>query len=654
MKAISLITLLSIGLVAGGSSCTKDRLLLKEDYQRVGKISMLSSGEQVPGGTTGDTGWVSFSSGGNTVTYTTVRAADGNVWLQQNLGSSRVANTLTDTLSYGGLFQWGRWTDGHEARNPERLFNGLPYTNPDKIPNAANNPFYYAPQPGWWGTGTATDRWLAPTSEANDVTTTNGCDPCREMGRNWRLPTDSEWVQLVQAESITNATTAFGSTLKLPAAGHRNAFTGQLLRVGTRSYFWSSNPSATAGRGMATLFFESSTLLTNSSYRGIGYSVRCIRDTSSNLPVPGTVIAHVPAALGYYVGSPSIAILPNGDLVASNDFFGGAGARPRGQAMSRIYRSTNAGVSWDSLADLDGQYSSTLFVHGGGLYIMGLSKGHGDIVIRKSLDGGETWTTPSGYSSGMLRKSRMYTLDSGYQAAPTPVTVYNGRIWRVMEDWGGPKTTFAERFRTFMLSAPVSADLLDSASWEMSNPMAYDSTYLGGYFEGWLEGNAVIGPGGQMLDVARVHTFSKSNERAALIKVSGDGLTATFNPSLDFVNMPGGSKKFTIRFDSTSNKYWTLSNYVPSEFTGITSVDRVRNTLALCSSSDLRTWQVVSVVIQHPDIYYHGYQYVDWQFDGNDIIAVSRTSHDDGMGGAESYHDSNYMTFHRIAGFRSL
>ena len=43
---------------------------------------------------------------------------------------------------------------------------------------------------------------------------------------------------------------------------------------------------------------------------------------ASSETVPGGVIDHVPAVTGTYVGSPSIAILPDGTSVASHDFFG--------------------------------------------------------------------------------------------------------------------------------------------------------------------------------------------------------------------------------------------------------------------------------------------------------------------------------------------
>jgi hypothetical protein len=83
-------------------------------------------------------------------------------------------------------------------------------------------------------------------------------------------------------------------------------------------------------------------------------------------------------------------------------------------------------------------------------------------------------------------------------------------------------------------------------------------------------------------------------------------------------------------------------------------VERTRNTLALVASADLHRWTIRSVVLHHPDVNFHAFQYVDFQFDGNDMIALSRTAYDDGLGGAHSQHDSNLITFHRFKGFRDL
>ncbi len=44
---------------------------------------------------------------------------------------------------------------------------------------------------------------------------------------------------------------------------------------------------------------------------------------------------------------------------------------------------------------------------------------------------------------------------------------------------------------------------------------------------------------------------------------------------------------------------------------------------------------------------YTGFQYVDWLFDGDDLIFVSRTAYN----GAHNYHDANHLTFHRVKNF---
>ena len=48
---------------------------------------------------------------------------------------------------------------------------------------------------------------------------------------------------------------------------------------------------------------------------------------------------------------------------------------------------------------------------------------------------------------------------------------------------------------------------------------------------------------------------------------------------------------------------------------------------------------------------YHGVQYVDWLFEGNDIVAVIRTAWEDEEGQAHNQHDSNYILFRRVENF---
>lgn len=360
--------------------------------------------------------------------------------------------------------------------------------------------------------------------------------------------------------------------------------------------------------------------------------------------VPGVVIDHSPAASRSYIGSPSITVLPSGAYVASHDFFGPGSGNNR----TAVFQSADRGQSWRKLTELEGQWWSTLFVHGDALYILGTTTEYGNPVLRRSLDGGQTWTTPADGTTGLLRE------DGQYHCAPMPVLEHNGRLWRGMER-RDPPLGWGRTFCAGMLSAPAGADLLDAASWTWTNFLPGNAEWLNGTFGGWLEGNAVVSPDGQVLNILRVDTVN-CPEKAALVRISNDGRTASFDPQAGFVDFPGGAKKFTIRLDGTSKLYWSLATLVPERHQRHVPGRRpgsIRNTLALTCSPDLKNWAVRCVLLYHPDVAAHGFQYVDWLIDGDDLIFVCRTAYDDGLGGAHNNHDANFLTFHRVPNFRA-
>jgi len=231
-----------------------------------------------------------------------------------------------------------------------------------------------------------------------------------------------------------------------------------------------------------------------------------------------------------------------------------------------------------------------------------------------------------------------------HHCAPVPVLRHGGRLWRAFELQTG---SWPSGFVPFVLSAPEDVDLLQAASWTATNGVRW-----GGWepYEGWLEGNIVADPEGTLVNILRLHD-RRNGGKAALMLLSRDGDSLTFDPSTGFLDFPGGCKKFTVRYDSVSQRYWSLTNWVHPDDRG-GDVERTRNTLALTCSPDLRQWSLRSLVLRSPDVRATGFQYVDWLIDGEDLIAVSRTASDDGLGGAHNAHDANFLTFHRIRGFR--
>ena len=359
--------------------------------------------------------------------------------------------------------------------------------------------------------------------------------------------------------------------------------------------------------------------------------------------VPGVVIDHSPASSGLYIGSPSLAVLTNGDYLASHDFFG-----PRSgefeSARTVVFRSVDRGRTWAQASEIQGAFWSTLFVHRGAVYLLGTDRHHGNAIIRRSLDSGSTWSSPANSSTGLLRS------DGQYHCAPVPVLEHDGRLWRGMER-RDPPVGWGVNYRAGMLSVPVDADLLQASNWTFCEFLSSSRSWNRGDMGGWLEGNAVVTPAGELVDILRVETKSP-NEIAAIVRISPDGKRASFDAAAGFVSFPGGAKKFTIRFDAQSRRYWSLVNVVLNRHRAEKPAG-IRNALALVCSSDLYQWEQRCVLLSHPDTKKHGFQYVDWLFDGDDLIAAGRTAFDDLEGGAHNFHDANFLTFHRIANFRT-
>jgi len=357
-----------------------------------------------------------------------------------------------------------------------------------------------------------------------------------------------------------------------------------------------------------------------------------------------------------YLGSPSIIRLDNGDLLATHDYFG-PGCPKNHEAeehLTSVYRSADDGKTWTNVTHIAGAFWSNLFEHGGCIYLLGTSQQYGSIVIRRSEDDGNTWTHPRDRKSGLLFEGGPYREPPNYHCAPVPILKKGGRIYRAFEDcdpciWG-------KGFRSLVISAAEDADLLDASNWRMSNKLRYDPAWTPKEWgdppcPGWLEGNVVETPTGEMWNILRFNS-APAVDKAAVVTVRDEGAKISFDPATGFIEFPGGMTKFTIRRDPHTNLYLTLSN-------NNTRPDKPnqRNVLSLHASEDLVHWRHKKTLLEDDSdlseddsIRLTGFQYVDWQFDGEDIIYIVRTAY----GGAHNFHDANRITFHKIENYRSL
>jgi hypothetical protein len=228
-----------------------------------------------PGPTVGSTGIINFTYKGQPVAYKTVRAADGKIWLQQNLGSPQVAFGSLDKASIGDYFQWGRWDDGHQRPNSPTITGGPSLLNPSHIPSGNMN-FIKGTTTNtkWWGVGgLATDTWSGTVATA-----TNGKDPCTALGAGWRLPTAAEWENIALLEDLFGTLNAYQSRLKLPASGYRLSYDGMVFQNGDNGQYWTSNAAANSyGR---VFFYDDNSYdaATRLSPRAEGYTCLCVKN----------------------------------------------------------------------------------------------------------------------------------------------------------------------------------------------------------------------------------------------------------------------------------------------------------------------------------------------------------------------------------------
>ncbi len=106
-----------------------------------------------------------------------------------------------------------------------------------------------------------------------------------------------------------------------------------------------------------------------------------------------------PASSHAFVGSPSLVVLPNGDYLASHADFGPATTG----RTTQVFRSRNGGVAWEPVAGSPVQPMTwaTIFQIRGTVYLMGVAKDtYGDVVISRSTDKGDTWSSPKTLLSG--------------------------------------------------------------------------------------------------------------------------------------------------------------------------------------------------------------------------------------------------------------
>ena len=214
--------------------------------------------------------------------YGTVTSPYTNkVWMDRNLGATKVATGVNDTEAYGDLYQWGRAKDGGQLRTAPAAATPLSsYTSTST--NYITNPSNLTHDKSW----TSDPNWNTKTGSIWNQQPWNDSDggvsnPCPS---GFRVPSTSEWTAelngMIGAGLVTNsnsatniATGSYASFLKIPQAGVMEG--GSTTLISAKTVFWTTDRLDTYS-AKDIRFFPGNGAYQNANHYRMRYSVRCI------------------------------------------------------------------------------------------------------------------------------------------------------------------------------------------------------------------------------------------------------------------------------------------------------------------------------------------------------------------------------------------
>lgn len=336
--------------------------------------------------------------------------------------------------------------------------------------------------------------------------------------------------------------------------------------------------------------------------------------------------------------TPCILRLEDGMLLASHDVYWGDG----GQNLTLVFASHDNGITWHYRSLVFPCFWGKMFQHKGKLYMLGMSTEYGALQVFCSEDAGMTWSEPC----EIMKAGDKF--QGGPHKSAMPVVSCAGRLWTAIDygSWtiGGHASG--------AVSIDENMDLMKAENWCATGFLKYDDQWLGtvaGKSGGLLEGNMFVGKDNELYNLLRYQTNGCEPDYGKAVILHYDKNNPSRCPQFcKVIDFEGNLSKFSVLKHEKTGLYYSLVNRV------ISSNISQRNCLSLVESEDARVWKLKRDVLNYQDNGWYedetkaAFQYVDFIFDDRDILFVSRTA----LNGAYSYHNANYITFHRIREFQ--
>jgi hypothetical protein len=219
----------------------------------------------------------------NSLTYITVQSPDtSRVWLDRNLGATKVATSITDVDSYGHLYQWGRPADRHQLITYTSATTGTHDHGSDgggldagrlsESITPGNITFIEGDNhPQDWVASGVDDSGALRTTFLNKVDGTGICPVGFRVPSSIELKDDTTGA--TTTDVIDNAT-AFSSFLKIVPQGYSVRDTGEIIEAGAATLLWVSD--APSSIHATSLYIAGSAAVMPPNSRTYGGAIRCI------------------------------------------------------------------------------------------------------------------------------------------------------------------------------------------------------------------------------------------------------------------------------------------------------------------------------------------------------------------------------------------
>ena len=183
----------------------------------------------------------------STIRYRAVKIANSSdtlCWLAQNLGATRQAAAIDDDSDEAAGWYWQyskkqgyAWDSDNAVRTPATS----------------------------WITSITATSWSSAS------------DPCTLLlGSAWRIPTKSEWENVITSEGLTSFESVYSSDLVLHAPGYIVYNTGILSGRGTNSRHWSSTSQASTTAYFIRTYSGTAPYMSY-FFKEHGFPLRCVR-----------------------------------------------------------------------------------------------------------------------------------------------------------------------------------------------------------------------------------------------------------------------------------------------------------------------------------------------------------------------------------------